>query len=380
MSDNPLTSRSKGLRFVPALAALVLIGLALVASQVQSGKERSKESEPQGDDKALARNTKAVAAAKAFLDSLDDKQRAKALLEFDSAKKAGWSNLPVSPNVPRNGVRMGDLTKAQRDAAMDVLAAVLSKGGYQKVIDIMNADETLAKGGGKGGGKDKGDKGGKDKGGKGGGMGFGNDNFYLALFGTPSATAPWFVQYGGHHLGLNVTVVGKSFVLEPTLTCTQPDSYMRDGKTVRPLGGENDKAFKLINALDQKQQAQAILGDKARDLVLGPGKDGKEIQPQGIKGSALTEPQQAMLLELIGEWVNILNDDAAVARMADIKAKLADTYFAWNGPTTNGSPAYFRVQGPTLVIEYAPQQGGTNHIHTVIRDPTNDYGQKLIKR
>jgi hypothetical protein len=374
MSDNPLTSRSKGLRFVPALAALVLIGLALVASQVQSGKERPKESESQGDDKALVRTTKAVAAAKTFLDSLDDKLRAKALLDFDSAKKAGWSNLPVSM-VPRNGVRMGDLTKAQRDAAMDVVAAVLSKEGYQKVIDIMNADETLAKGG------DGKDKGGKDKGGKGGkgGMSFGNDNFYLALFGTPSATQPWFVQYGGHHLGLNVTVVGKSFVMEPTLTATQPSSFMRDGKTIRPLGPENDKAFKLVNALDEKQQAQAILGDKARDLVLGPGKDSKEIQAQGIKGSALTDKQQAMLLELIGEWVNILNDDAAAARMADIKAKLADTYFAWSGPTTNGSPAYFRVQGPTVVIEYAPQ-GGTNHIHTVIRDPTNDYGQKLIKR
>jgi hypothetical protein len=187
------------------------------------------------------------------------------------------------------------------------------------------------------------------------------------------------VQYGGHHLGLNVTVVGKNFVMEPTLTATQPNSFLRDGKTVRPLGPENDKAFKLINALDAKQQALAILGDKARDLVLGPGKDGKEIKTEGIKGSALTDAQQAMLVDLIGEWVNILNDEAAAGRMAEIKAKLADTYFAWSGPTTNGSAAYYRVQGPTLVIEYAPQ-GGTNHIHTVIRDPTNDYGQKLTKQ
>jgi hypothetical protein len=383
MTANQMTAPRKGLRFLPALTAFALVGIALVASQASLRPSREPDSanpSVHGEDKALARTTKAVAAAKAFLDSLDDKQRAKALLDFDSTKKAGWSNLPVSPNVPRNGVRMGDLTKAQRDAAMDVLAAVLSKEGYQKVIDIMNADETLAKGGGgKGGGKGDKDKGGKDKGGKGGGMGFGNDNFYLALFGTPSATAPWFVQYGGHHLGLNVTVVGKSFVLEPTLTCTQPESYMRDGKNVRPLGGENDKAFKLINALDEKQKAVAILGDKAGNLLLGPGNDGKVIKAQGIKGSALTEMQQAMLVDVIGEWVNILNDDAAPARMADIKAKLADTYFAWSGPTTNGSPAYYRVQGPTLVIEYAPQ-GGTNHIHTVIRDPTNDYGQKLIKR
>ena len=89
------------------------------------------------------------------------------------------------------------------------------------------------------------------------------------------------------------------------------------------------------------------------------------------------EMQQALLVDLIGEWVNILNDDAALARMADIKAKIADTYFAWSGPTTNGKPAYFRVQGPTVIIEYAPQ-GGTDHIHTVIRNPKDDYGAGLI--
>ena len=370
MTAMQATAPRRGLRIIPALGALVLVGLALYVSQASppAGKEAEPAKGAQGD-KALAQTTKAVTTAKAFLDSLDEKLRAKALYEFDNPKKkTGWSNLPVTM-VPRSGVRLGDLTKAQRDAAMEVLAAILSKEGYQKVIDIMDADETLTKGGGKGG---------KDKGGK-GGLNFGKDNFYLAVFGTPSATDPWFVQFGGHHLGLNVTVAGKNFVMEPTLTATQPDAFQRDGKTVRPLGAENDTAFKLINALDEKQQAQAIIGGKARDLHLGPKEDGKTVKAEGIKVSALTEKQQGLLLDLIGDWVNILNDDAATARMADIKAKLADTYFAWSGPTTNGSAAYYRVQGPTVVIEYAPQ-GGISHIHTIIRDPTNDYGQKVIKR
>jgi hypothetical protein len=247
----------------------------------------------------------------------------------------------------------------------------LSKKGYEKVIDIMNGDEILASG--KGGGK-----GGKGKGGKSPKAMFGNDKYFLAIFGKPSVTQPWLVQFGGHHLGLNVTVAGKSFVLTPTHTGTQPASFTWDGKTVRPLGPENDKAFKLINALDEKQQAQAILGAKAKNLVLGPGQDGKKIEPQGIKCSAFTRPQQTMLLELIGAWVNILNDESAAARTADIKARLDDTYFAWSGPTTNGSAVYYRIQGPTLVIEYAPQ-GGTDHIHTIVRDPGNDYGEKLIE-
>ncbi len=358
----------RGIHLFPALGALVLVGLALHASQRFGEPASATARSAQDKDQAQAQVARAVAAAQKFLESLDDKLRARAVLDFDSKKKAGWSNLPVGM-VPRNGVRLGDLTQAQRDAALAVLKAVLSKEGYQKAIDIMNADEVLASG--------KGGKGGK-KGGK-KGLAFGNDHYYLALFGTPSPTRPWFVQFGGHHLGINVTLVGKAAVLTPTHTGTQPESFTRAGKTVRPLGGENDKAFRLINALDEKQRAQAVLGQKPLNLLLGPGQDGKKIDPQGVKASALTAGQKAMLLDLIGEWVNILPDGAAAARMAELKARLEDTYFAWSGPTKNGSAAYFRVQGPTLVIEYAPQ-GSTDHIHTVIRNPTNDYGQKLLER
>jgi hypothetical protein len=188
------------------------------------------------------------------------------------------------------------------------------------------------------------------------------------------------VQFGGHHLGLNVTVVGKHFVLTPTHTGAQPALFKRDGKDVRPLGLENDTAFKLVNALDEKQRAQAILGDRPQqELLLGPGRDGRKIEPQGIKGSALTAAQQAMLLDVIGAWVDIVGPEAAKARMAEIKGKVGETYFAWKGPTAKGSAAYFRVQGPAVVIEYAPQ-GGTGHIHTVVRNPNDDYGAGLLKR
>ncbi len=89
--------------------------------------------------------------------------------------------------------------------------------------------------------------------------------------------------------------------------------------------------------------------------------------------------QQSMLLELIREWAGIVNDAFADARMAEITASLPQTYFAWSGPTTNCSASYFRIQGPALVIEYAPQ-GGVDHIHTIYRDPTNDYGAKFARQ
>jgi Protein of unknown function (DUF3500) len=384
-SQQSQRSRGKSLKVLPALVTLVVIGIAIFASQLISPQEKvSLVHGAEIDNQASGQVNKAVAAANKFLGSLDQKQRATAVYDFASTKKSVWSNFPVD-FVPRNGVRMGDLAKAQKDAALDLMAALLSKAGYQKIIDIMDGDQELAKGGGKDG---KGPKGGKDdkggKGGKGGkgpkgGANFGNDNYFLAIFGTPSTKEPWFVQFGGHHLGVNVTVIESNFVLTPTHTGSQPATFTRDGKTVRPLGGEVDLAFQLIGSLDEKQRSEAVLKDKVNNLVLGPGQDGKTIKPVGIKGSALTPAQQTNLLEIMGQWVNIASDESAAARMAELKRNIGDTYFGWSGPTTKGSAAYYRVTGPTVVIEYAPQ-GGVDHIHTIIRDPSNDYGQKLIKK
>jgi uncharacterized protein DUF3500 len=168
--------------------------------------------------------------------------------------------------------------------------------------------------------------------------------------------------------------------MTPSLPATQPAKYVLNGQTIRPLGRENDKAFALINSLTPEQQKQAILTYQVRDLVLGPGQDGKVITPEGIRARAMNPAQQQALLDLAHEWVGILNDAAASAKMAELKSNLAQTYFAWSGATTNGGLAYYRIQGPTVVIEYAPQQGDLEHIHTIYRDPTNDYAAKLVGR
>ena len=216
---------------------------------------------------------------------------------------------------------------------------------------------------------------------------FGKDLFYISILGAPAEKEPWMLQFGGHHLALNITIAGDRGILTPSLTAAQPAMYTVNGKTVRPLGQENDKAFALLSALDDGQRKQAILSYKIADLVLGPGKDGKTIQAEGLKASAMNERQRAMLLDLIGEWAGIVHESAGAARMAEIKAGVSDTWFAWSGPTAaipgrNGT-SYYRIQGPNLVIEYAPQPLGGDlsmHIHTIYRDPTNDYGRKLIAK
>lgn len=360
-------------RAMALLGSLLLIGVAVYGSHV-SQPATSLAAFDQNANPAAA-TPRAVEATNAFLESLSEKQREKVSYEFASDKKPSWSNLPVT-FVPRNGLRLGDLTREQRSRAMKVVASVLSKEGYQKVVDIMEGDQKLADKQGKGG------KGPPPKGGPGGPGGrsmFGEDEYYLAIFGTASPIKPWMVQFGGHHLGVNVTVLGKNFVLTPTHTGTQPALFQRDGKEVRPLGRENDSAFKLVNSLDPKQLAQAVISQKPQsELLLGPQRDGKKIEPKGVKGSDLTADQQALLLDVMAAWVNIAEPNAAKSRLASLRDKIADTYFAWSGPTKPGSAAYFRIQGPTIVIEYAPQ-GNTDHIHTVIRNPENDYGAALLK-
>jgi hypothetical protein len=193
------------------------------------------------------------------------------------------------------------------------------------------------------------------------------------------------LQFGGHHLALNITVAGGTGVLTPTLTGAQPASFQLEGKTIRPLGRESDKALVLLQSLDEKQRQQAVLAYQVADLVLGPGQDGKKITPEGLIASAMNAKQQAMLLDIIAEWAGIVNENSAAARMAEIKADLNQTWFAWSGPANaelgSNITAYYRIQGPHLVIEYAPQHDEpTNHVHTIYRDPTNDYGHALTAK
>jgi len=346
-----------------------------------------------------------VSAANSFLSTLDEKQRQSVLFAFDDEQQRKlWSNFPISI-VPRAGIAMKDLNPAQLSAAMTLVSSALSQRGFQKVQQIMEGDEALKASegnrppqGGGGGGPPQGrgpggppqgrgpggpPQGGGGNRGGGGGLLFGKDLYYVSILGTPSEKNPWMLQFGGHHLALNITIAGERGILTPTLTGAQPSLYTVDGKTVRPLGQESDKALALLNSLNEDQRKQAILSYRLADLVLGPGQDGKTIQPEGLKASAMNEKQRAMLLDVIAEWAGIIHETAAAARMAELRAEINEMWFAWSGPVTAAAgsniAAYYRIQGPHVVIEYAPQQMGVDpamHVHTMYRDPTNDYGRK----
>ena len=346
------------------IAIMTCLAVTVIAAATLPAQRAATSPGPSGSQADVT--ARITTSAQALLTKLDDAGRAKVQFPFEGPQKTRWSNLP-SPMFERRGLLMADLTPTQRAAVKELLAVALSREGYRKVTEIMQGDEVLRKSSS------------QDARGGGRGPAFGEDQYYLAFLGTPSATAPWMLQFGGHHLAINLTLAGTQATMAPSLPAAQPATFTVEGRTVRPLGNENDKAFALINALNADRRSQAILSSRVADLVLGPGHDGKTIQPEGIRATALSAAQQTMLWELVREWAGIINDAFAEPRMAEIRARPADTYFAWSGPTTNGSAAYFRVQGPTLVIEYAPQQGSVDHIHTIYRDPTNDYGAKFAK-
>jgi hypothetical protein len=337
-----------------------------------------------------------VAAANAFLGTLSDDEKSAVLFDWsDTAQKQRWSNLPEG-GFERDGLMWENLSDDQRNAWLAVMQATLSTEGYDRVMAEWAADDALASQDGEGGAPPAGGFGngaapaggtppaggaGPQNGG-GGGMQllYGSQYYWVALIGEPSETDPWQWQWGGHHVTINATIVGSNLSLTPSFIGVQPATYTdAGGNTVRPLGDIEDEAFALVNSLDATQQATAILGDTYIDLVLGPGQDGKTLQAEGLPASQMTSDQQAALLHLIGHYAGLANDEDAASRLAEITSTLDDTYFVWYGSTTEGEAGYFRITGPSLVIEYSPQgMGGdpSSHIHGIYRDPTNDYGAK----
>lgn len=307
---------------------------------------------------------KVVAAAQALLGTLNETEKSAVLFPFnDDDQRQRWSNLPTGI-FARKGLRMGDLKPDQHRAVMAVLQATLSEDGFQQVVDNVAADETLTSGGQRGR------------------VIFGKAEFYFSILGTPSVTEPWMWQFGGHHLAINATVVRNQITLAPTLTGGQPMHYSRDGKPVVQMAQETEIAFELVNSLADAQKNKAVLAERFGDMILGPGKDDVRPEPEGIAGKDLTDDQRRILIRLLKERVELLNPEDAAARLALVESELLDTHFSWRGPTSAGSAACYRVQGPSVFLEFAPQQMGgmpMEHIHAMYREFGNDYGEQWVQ-
>ncbi|MFN6312740.1 MAG: DUF3500 domain-containing protein [Planctomyces sp.] len=310
------------------------------------------------------RSEQVVAAAEDLLKVLSAEQRTAVQFRFnDDEQRVRWSNLP-SGIFARRGLRMGDLNAQQRQAVYDVVRATLSPAGYQAVLDNVAADEQLKSGAGRGR------------------VIFGSDEFYFSLLGQPSRTEAWMWQFGGHHLAVNATVIGPRITLGPTLTGGQPMRYKAGERQVSQMSEEIALAAAFVQSLTAEQRGRAVLGGRFGDMLLGPGKDGVVPRPEGLRGADLSPEQRQQLVKLVMLRVNLLNEEDAQERRAEVEQGLDDTWFSWRGALTADGAASYRVQGPGVFLEYAPQAMGgapAEHIHAMYREFGNDYGQRWFQ-
>jgi hypothetical protein len=304
-----------------------------------------------------------VKATNAFLATLDATTKDKVEYDFSNNQaRQTWSNFP-STAVPREGIVLSDLTADQQKAAAAVLAAALSPTGAQEDANIQKSDDELNRLGGQGA------------------DGFGSlKDYYIAVYGTPSATQPFMIQFGGHHLARNLTYNGDKVSQTPQFVGTEPTSFTADGATLEPLKAESTAMFGMLAGLtDDQKTAAKITSGTFDDLVMGPGKDtGVFPAAEGLLVSKLTAAEKKLVTTAIQTYVGDLNDAAAAKLMAKYESELGKTYIGWannTGPTDENS--YIRIDGPSVWIEFINTRSQSTpniHFHSVYRDKTNDYG------
>ena len=312
-------------------------------------------------------------AATKFVNALSPEQRQQAMFAFGADERLRWHFIP-SETFPRKGLLVRDMTQPQRALAHDLLKAGLSQRGYLTASSIMDLETIL-------GDLERAQRAAAGRGGN--GLERDPEKYYFSVFGAPSARDTWGWRVEGHHISLHFTIVNGTLVAaSPTFFGSNP-AEVREGpkKGLRILGAEEDAARALVEALNDTQRGTAIVQPNApSDLLTMATLDIKPLSPAGITADALTGAQRELLMKLIDVYVGYMAPDIAADRNARLKkAGLDRIGFAWAGPLERGRKHYYRVQGPTFLIEYDNTQNDANHIHSVWRDFDGDFGRDLLR-
>ena len=335
----------RGIKPSLVLASMAVVGLALWAGA---------QIEPSGSRMALA--------ADRFLKSLSEAQRAKAAYGYDSAERLNWHFIPRE----RKGLPLKEMNPEQRKLAMALLATGLSAKGLEKATTIMSLEQVLFEMEGPNG-KMKRDP----------------ELYYFSIFGTPDAKGTWGWRLEGHHISLNVTVAGgRAIAATPAFFGSNPGE-VKNGprKGVRVLGNDEEMGRAIVKSMTDEQKAVAIwTKDAPKELILVPKEKIRPLTPAGITWDKMTAKQQDALWVLVQEHANRLRGELAAQDLDKAeKAGKDKISFAWAGGLERGEPHYYRVQGPTFVIEYDNVQNGANHVHSVWHDPASNFGEEILR-
>jgi len=302
-------------------------------------------------------------AANLFLGILNAEQRHKALFPLLSDERLNWHYVPR----PRQGLCFKEMDGSQQKLAHALISSGLSREGYAKAMTIMGLETIL-----------------KELEGRGRRFVRDPDLYYLTLFGTPSSESSWGWRIEGHHLSLNFLIVSERWIASaPNFfganPARVPEGYPLSG--LRALAREEDLARQLLISMKAEQKTKTIVDRYAPpDIMTQAAKRVKLDAPLGLSVSEMKGEQKKILLDLVSEYLHRMPEDVAYLRMNQIeKDGTSYIHFAWAGSEKHGSPHYYRVQGPSFLLEYDNTQNNANHIHTVWRDLKNDWGEDLLQ-
>lgn len=302
---------------------------------------------PAADEKALARRI--TQAARQFQTALDAPQQAKAMYAFTDEERLRW-HWTTPRNFPRNGLPLTEMTEEQKTLALALLQASISAAGFSKALDIMSLQRDL-----------------------------GNDPelYYVTLFGAPGESTPWGWRWEGHHLSHHFTVVGEQVAMTPFFLGSWPT---KTDAGLRAMAREEDAALELVNSLSGSARAAAIFQE--RTLTRHETQNATKVSPLAPVGLAyadMDDTQQALVTEILQTYLNSLPPLSALPQWERItNAGLAQLRFGWAGSVEQRQPQYYRIQGPTFLLEFDNSRNGGIHIHSVWRDFERDFGYHLL--
>ena len=316
---------------------------------------------------ARAADSSAPAMARAaanFLTSLSAEQRATAAFAFDSDERLKWHFIPTEM-FARRGLTIGAMSQPQRALARELLKTGLSARGYMTSTSIMDLETILRA---------------LEPNGS---MVRDPERYFFSVFGTPSATGTWGWRVEGHHVSLHFTMLdGVVIGGAPTFFGTNP-AEIRSGprQGERILGAQEEAARALVQALDSQQRAKAVFDTTAPGDILTMNRlPIQPLAPAGVLSRELTPAQRDLLMRLVEAYTSLMAPDIAAARTSALQtAGVEQIGFAWAGDTERGKKHYYRVQGPTFLIEYDNTQNDGNHVHSVWRDFAGDFGLDVLR-
>ncbi|MDF1811488.1 MAG: DUF3500 domain-containing protein [Verrucomicrobiales bacterium] len=304
-------------------------------------------------------------AASDFLSNLTEEQKAKATYKLEDPARKNWHFIPkpFEGEEKRIGLPLKEMRPDQKHLAYALLSTGLSHKGFTTALQIMSLEQVLWE-------LEQAPK--RD-----------TSMYYLTIFGTPGEKN-WGWKVEGHHISMNFTIAdGDVIAGTPVFFASNPAEVLEGPrKGLRVLAAEEDVARSLAKSLTDEQKAEAVIMDKApRDILTSAEQKVNPLEGGGLAYGKLDESQKTQLHQLIDVYIRRLREGVANDEWKQIKAAGLDkVVFAWAGGYEKNEPHYYRVQGPTFLLEYANTQNGANHVHAVWRDFDGDFGEDLLRK